>query len=136
MWSFPKMLGALALACAVLVAWGAAAEDWGGPMPVAQPREPKNAYERLYARVDPYANCCWSRECCQPISEEEIEPVPGSSTRTGPGKYRIKASGEIREAKWSPDGRYHRCACEGADKEWERLPTSYTYCLFVPAPGS
>lgn len=89
------------------------------------------------------AGMSYPQECCRgaseggdcaPISEKELKLL-------WDGSYIIKISGEMfappgvlvqfpnKNFRWSTDGLYHRCLQNPKDLK------SYTYCLFIPAPG-
>jgi len=93
-----------------------------------------------------YAPSGWMypQECC---SGTDCHPIADTDVRLNPdGSYTILATGEVffapghvpistgssqkRPFRWSQDERFHRCNRRPDD------PTSDTFCLFVPQPGS
>ena len=67
--------------------------------------------------------CCGGRDCT---------PLPATQVRIEPSGYHILITDEVvpfSQAKWSQDGRFHRCRVRFAD------PLSRTRCLFVPPPA-
>jgi hypothetical protein len=77
--------------------------------------------------------CCSDRDCW-PMGEGGREPEPVA----GPGGWRL-ASGEVvayREARPSPDGRFHVCRRAGQADGALIAPVGRPACLFVPPTGS
>lgn len=76
------------------------------------------------------ATCCVTNECCWTISEKEVIELPDN-------KVQIKSTGQIVEAKRSPDDKYYRCACDydHEAKHWNKHQGANTRCLFVPNRG-
>ena len=87
-------------------------------------------YRAFYSSFAPLS-CCWSNQCCWPIEARDVQDL-------GDATYRILASGQImKRTGYSPDGRYHRCACDlQPNGSWKVWPGAYTRCLFTPSQGS
>jgi hypothetical protein len=80
-------------------------------------------------------------ECC---SGTDCHEIPSGAVRLNPdGSYTVLATGEVfvspgrisagssaRAFRWSQDEHFHRC------NRSPNVDASYTYCLFVPQPGS
>jgi hypothetical protein len=75
--------------------------------------------------------CCFTNSCCYPIEPHEVVDL-------GDGYYRVVASGQVvRRSGFSPDGRYHRCACDEIGRgRWRVHPQANTRCLYVPHNSS
>ena len=89
------------------------------------------AYQAFYSSFAPF-NCCWSSRCCWAIAPQEVEDLGG-------GIFRIVASSQIvPRTGYSPDGRYHRCACDRQPdfSTWQVWPGARTRCLFTPRHAS
>lgn len=76
------------------------------------------------------ATCCVTNQCCWSISEKEVIELPDN-------KVQIKSTGQIVEAKRSPDDKFYRCACDydPEAKHWNKHQGANTRCLFVPNRG-
>lgn len=80
-----------------------------------------------------YDSVCCSGQDCFPLGEAEVAVLPGND-------YLILRSQEVfahpnnpqfqRRARWSKDGRFHRCTIAGD----RNAPASI--CFYVPPPGS
>lgn len=69
-------------------------------------------------------DCCHDNDCRVALPGEVEETVGG---------WRVVPSDErftFRQARYSPDGKYHRCLKDPKDVR------SKTLCLFVPSQGS
>jgi hypothetical protein len=119
------------LAPAVVACWATLAFGNGDP------------YREFYGSFAD-RSCCWTNRCCYEIGAHDVEDLGGGvkvtdtwgETRTGHG-YRIKASGQVVvRTGFSPDGKYHRCACDPVSDGWKVWPGANTRCLFTPSHGS
>lgn len=72
--------------------------------------------------------CCVTNDCCWEISERELTPMPHDS-------WQVNATGQVLpRTKWSPDGKFYRCACDLAGSgKWIRHQGANTRCVFPAA---
>jgi hypothetical protein len=94
-----------------------------------EPGEQDAAYRAFY-RSFADITCCWSNRCCDVIDEDAVQHLSGH-------RYLIKATGEHVTAKgYSPDGRFHRCACNKNMPGWQEWwGDNKTRCFFIPNTG-
>jgi hypothetical protein len=100
--------------------------------------EETDPYRAFYASFADKA-CCWTSRCCYEISAADVVDLGGN-------RFKIVASGQVVERKGaSPDGGYHRCACDPvvshealapSPQQWWIHPAANTRCLFTPDFGS
>jgi len=74
--------------------------------------------------------CCWTNRCCWKIQPHEVVSL-------GNDLWRIKATGQVVNRRgFSPDGEFHRCACDLIAGQWTVHDKAHTRCLFVPHEGT
>jgi hypothetical protein len=71
-------------------------------------------------------HCCVTNNCCFSIKANDAEPLPDD-------KWKIRATGQVlARTKWSPDGRFWRCACDRVEGKWVVHDKADTRCIFPP----
>jgi hypothetical protein len=136
--AFSVIVIALLLLALFFVSAGAARAgsfvEGGGPHPSPLASDPK-AYAAFYGSFVPSA-CCFTSQCCWELKDDEVVDL-------GNDQFRVKANPDqiVRRHGYSPDGKYHRCACDLAESNgfassWKIWPGANTRCLFTPSFGS